>query len=825
MSKITPAMQQFMDIKNKHPDCLILFRMGDFYETFYEDAKLASRALEITLTKRGKKNGGGIPLAGIPYHALDNYLHKLVKQGIKVAIVEQLEDPKLAKGVVKRGVVRIVTPGTVTEDNILNEKDNNYIASIFYEGSFGLSIIDLSTGEFLTTITNDLENEIAKFNPSEILVPSMIKKNEAIENLKKKGYYLNYYEDRFFLYSQSYKVLSSHFNTHSLDGFGLKDKNIAVNSAGALLNYLIDTQKNTLNHIGKIKYYNNSDFMLIDNVTIRNLELINNIRDGTSTNTLLESIDETRTAMGARLLKKWIVNPLNQVDMINRRLNAVEELVNDTIARQDIIKSLKEIGDIERLISKINLGSANPRDLISIKNSILIIPILIKIISGCKSKILVKLQKMNPLLDIVKIIESSIKEEPPVMIREGNMIKRGYDEKLDEIHEIITNGKDFIRKLERKEQEKTGIKNLKIKFNRVFGYFFEITNKNLKLVPEDYIRKQTMANCERYITEELKTWEEKILGAEEKINTIEYEIFQKIIVDISKKTNEIQQLAINIANLDCINSTAIIASKYDYCKPEITNKNDITIKNARHVVIERIEDYYIPNDIEFVKENRLKIITGPNMAGKSTIMRTVSLIVLLSQIGSFVPATLAKIGIVDRIFSRVGAHDDITHGQSTFMVEMNEVAQILNNATNKSLIIMDEIGRGTSTFDGVAIAWSVAEYISNNIKCNTMFATHYHVLTKLEKNEGVKNYNISVKENKDDIIFLRKIIEGGTDKSYGIHVAKLAGMPSDVIENAKKIQFKLEEKDTMTEKIVVEKIRKTKTVEYKKAKQQTLFDL
>jgi len=800
MQKLTPAMQQYMDIKNKHPDCLILFRMGDFYETFFEDAKTASKALEIALTSRGHVNGTKIPLAGIPYHALDGYLSKLVKRGFRVAIVEQLEDPKQAKGVVKRDVVRIVTPGTVIEPHILDEKTNNYIASVYFDNRFGISIVDLTTGEFISTEADDLQI-LSRFQASEILVP-YTQKGFTKKHLKETTF-INEYEDRFFLSSLAVKKLTDHFQTQSMDGFGFKGRDLALSSAGALLNYLSDTQKSKLNHIKNINMYHSTDYMLIDDVTIRNLELISNIRDRSINNTLLHVLDNTKTPMGARMIRKWIIAPLRDQKQINDRHTAVQELCATIIIKQDLNKGLKSITDIERLISRINLGNASPRDLVALKNSLSKTKSVQNILSGAKSESLVQCSKFPDLSIVIKLIDKAIKDEPALLTREGNIIKTGYNPKLDEIRSIITNSKSYIRDLEKKERTRTQIKNLKIRFNRVFGYFFEVTKRNLDLVPDDYIRKQTMANCERFITEELKDLEEKVLTSEEKVYALEQELFSDVLASVSKETEYIQDTAKKLAVIDCINSLAAAAVDNNYTKPIITQDFDIHLSQSRHPIVEKLEESFIPNDINLNTDQSLLVITGPNMAGKSTVMRQVALICIMAQIGSFVPCKKAKIGIIDRIFSRVGAHDDITHGQSTFMVEMNEVASILNNATNQSLIIMDEIGRGTSTFDGVSIAWAVAEHISKNLKCKTMFATHYHVLTKLSEINGVENYNIAVQEDQDEITFLRKLIKGGTDKSYGIHVAKLSGMPKSVITKAREIQKSLEQNDNMHQEITI----------------------
>ncbi|MFA6888163.1 MAG: DNA mismatch repair protein MutS [Candidatus Woesearchaeota archaeon] len=794
----TPAMKQFHEIKALYPDCLILFRMGDFYETFYDDAVKASQILEITLTKRGKETDGTpVPLAGIPYHALEQYLAKLVRANVKVAICEQLEDPAKAKGIVKRGVVRVITPGTIIEQTLLSEKQNNYIMAIWHdETTAGIACADLSTSEFFCTEVpkNQIPHELVRYSPAEIIIDEAYKKTFApfIDYCQKKNIFITHIPAQFFSFSHAYPILTRHFNTLSLEGFGIESKRAAICAAGALLFHLKETQKSSLESMRKIRFISDNHFMILDETTLNNLEIIKNLHDGSIQYTLLNSIDNTITPMGGRLLRKWVLQPLLDKDAIDNRLDAVDELTKKVVIRQEFAEYLDKIYDIERIVSRINLGSGNARDLLALKHSLSWVPKIKNVLFFVESSMLKGLSSVETAGEIVQLLEEAIADDPPVTIREGNIIKQGFNIELDELHDICKNGKTYIKKLEQQEQEKTGIKTLKIGFNRVFGYFIEVTSKNLSLVPVHYIRKQTTANGERYITEELKQMEEKILSAEEKINLLEYELFQQIVRQISEQTEKLQTIAHTIAIIDVLHCFAETARQHNYCKPEITTDFDIIITDGRHPVVERIEKNYISNDIMIGLENRTMIITGPNMAGKSTVLRQVALIVLLSQIGCFVPATTATISVVDRIFCRVGARDDLSHGQSTFMVEMNETASILNNATEHSLVIMDEIGRGTSTYDGVSIAWSVAEYINNKIMAKTLFATHYHALTALDKLPGVKNYNIAVKEDKDDIIFLRKLITGGTDKSYGIHVAKLAGMPPDVIIRAKEIQQKLE---------------------------------
>lgn len=838
----TPAMKQFHETKTLYPDCLILFRMGDFYETFYEDAVKAAQVLEITLTKRGKeKDEQPIPLAGIPFHALEQYLAKLVRANIKVAICEQLEDPKKAKGVVKRGVVRIVTPGTIIEQTLLTEKSNNYIMAIAIEGAqasenkinaagekkVGIAVADLSTSEFFCTEVpvQEILNEIVRYNPSEIVINERSKKQNPQQAFLKvcetKNKFINTLQDFFFQYNNAYATITRHFKTQSLEGFGIEEKKAATCAAGALLFYLKETQKSNVSFIQKIKYVFNEQHMLLDETTLNNLEVMKSLHDASAKHTLLSAIDQTRTPMGGRMLKRWFMQPLIQKEGIENRLDAVDELRKKILMKEEIAEHLDKIYDIERIVSRLNLGCGNARDVLALKNSLAWIPQIKNILQMAESSMLKELSSIETCAEIVKLCEMAVAQDAPVSIREGNMIKTGFSKELDELHDICKNGKTYIKQMEQKEQERTGIKTLKIGFNRVFGYFIEVTAKNIPLIPKEYLRKQTTANGERYITEELKVMEEKILSAEEKINLLEYELFQEIVRQIIAQTEKLQNAAQSIGMLDVLHSFAQTARQQNYCKPEISEEFDIEIKEGRHPVIEQIEQQYIPNDIIMTKENRTMIITGPNMAGKSTVLRQIALITLLAQMGSFVPATQAKISIVDRIFCRVGAHDDLTHGQSTFMLEMNETASILNNATEKSLIIMDEIGRGTSTFDGVSIAWSVAEYINNRIEAKTMFATHYHALTNLEKYDGVKNYNIAVKEELDNIIFLRKLVQGGTDKSYGIHVAKLAGMPKEVIDRAKEIQAKLENESEMENKLQTKQC----FIVNEKAVQKSLFEL
>lgn len=813
-------MRQYVAVKQKHKDCIVLFRMGDFYETFYDDAVTVARDLEITLTSRGKGEKKA-PLAGIPYHALDNYLAKLVRKGHKVAIVEQVEDPKLAKGLVKRDVVRIVTPGTIIESQMLDSKSNNYLASLYVKkDKFSMALCDISTGEFLVIDEKNVEhlaNEIVKYNPKECIVPlTLLVNKELITNMEKNNIYVTNYDDRHFSYDNSINKIKTHFNVSSIEGFGINAESNAVNAIGALLAYIQDTQFSSLNYINKITLVNDDEFMRLDASTIRNLEILNNIKDNTSRGSLLSVLDRTVTAMGSRLLKKWIVEPLLNVNEINKRLNAVKHLKNNSMLREEIVSLLKGVNDVERLISKVNYGTANARDLLALKASLRHIPLVCKKLrpTVCDNQniLLSDLCMIDDFSALVELLENAVREDALATVREGNIIRPEFNEELKKLHEIKYNGKNFIQNIENKEREKTGIKNLRVGFNKVFGYFIEVSMSNLHLVPESYIRKQTRVNSERFITEELKEQEALILGAQEKIQALEYEIFQDVMKKVQNYTKEIQDTARKIAMIDVLAGFAKVSAENSYVMPEVNESNDIFLKDSRHPVVETIQTNFIPNDIN-INNYEIMVITGPNMAGKSTVLRQVALNVLMAQVGCFCAATEARIGVVDRIFTRVGAYDDLSMGQSTFMVEMIEAANILNNATSKSLIIFDEIGRGTSTFDGVSIAWSIVEYIYNKIKAKTMFATHYHVLNKLEAEyERVKNYNIAVEENGDDIIFLHKLVEGGTDKSYGVHVAKIAGLPREVVERAKQIQKKLEEEDEMMKKINAKHFIQQKTL-------------
>ncbi len=818
MAELSPMMQKYLETKKQYEDCILFYRLGDFYEMFFEDAITASRELEITLT--GKECGleERAPMAGVPYHAADNYISKLIDKGYKVAICEQLTDPKETKGMVERGVVRIVTPGTIVETNMLEERKNNYIMSIYKNGIyFGISVCDVSTGEFYSSEIKNTNNfpllldEIARYTPSEIVVNSMMSNcEEEMSKIKERfEVYITKFNDSFF--KEDYETIKAKFSitdNKQQEIENIEEKTLAVCSINALVEYLQQTQMTNLEHINKIQIYNISKYMCLDINARRNLEITEKLRDKTKKGTLLWVLDKTSTSMGGRLLRRWINDPLIDTTEIQDRLNAVEELKNNIMLRGDIIEALKKVYDIERLTGKMTYGNANARDMIALRNSLEKLPEVKSILSNCESKLIKELyNNLDELQDIHQLIDKAIVEEPPIAIKEGGIIKLGYDEEIDKLKLATTEGKNWILKLENEEKEKTGIKNLKIGFNKVFGYYIEITKSFFSQVPTDrYIRKQTLTNAERYITEELKQLENQILGAEEKVITLEYNVFIEIREEIAKNVKRLQQTALVISTLDVITSFAQVAEDMNYCKPIVNNEGKIDIKAGRHPVIEKMlgAGSFVDNDTYLDKdENRLSIITGPNMAGKSTYMRQVALITLMAQIGSFVPATEAKIGVVDKIFTRVGASDDLSMGQSTFMVEMMEVATILREATQNSLIVLDEIGRGTSTYDGLSIAWAVAEYIADKKTCGakTLFATHYHELTELEeKKEGIKNYSIAVKEKGEDIIFLRKIVKGGTDESYGIHVARLAGVPKIVTQNANNILRTLERKSVISNK-------------------------
>ena len=821
-SEFSPMMQEYLKTKEEYQDCILFYRLGDFYEMFFDDAIKASKELELTLTGKLCGQEERAPMCGIPFHAADAYIAKLIEKGYKVAICEQLEDPKQAKGIVKRGVIRVVTPGTVIESNLLDEKKNNYIMSVYKTGLYyGVSVCDVSTGDFRTTQIAENNNfpklldEISKFNPAEIIVnPFMYDSLEEISKIKERfEVYISRVKEEAFS-KNTEKLLQNYLfvNDHEEKIESLEDKELIVSSINGLLDYLIETQKTNLDHINKIIVYTTTKYMSLDISARRNLEITEKMRDKSKKGTLLWVLDKTSTSMGGRQLRRWLNDPLVDVWEINNRLEAVKELKDNIILRGDAIEALKKVYDMERLAGRIAYGNATGRDMISLKNSTNQLPLVKKVLENTNAKLLRHLyENLDELTDIHDLIEEAIVDEPPMSIKEGNLIKIGYNEEIDQLKKASTQGKTWLVELESKEREQTGIKGLKIGFNRVFGYYLEVTKSNMDLVPDRYIRKQTLTNGERYITEELKNLENQILGAEERVINLEYNAFVEIRDDIEGKIRRIQKSAEVISILDVLCSLAQVAEDMNYVEPIVDNSGVIDIKDGRHPVIEKMlpAGSFVQNDTYLDKgDSRLAIITGPNMAGKSTYMRQVALITLMAQIGSFVPASSAKIGVVDKIFTRVGASDDLSMGQSTFMVEMMEVATILKNATSNSLVILDEIGRGTSTYDGLSVAWAVAEYIADKERCGakTLFATHYHELTDLEnKLEGIKNYSIAVKEKGEDIIFLRKIVNGGTDESYGVHVARLAGVPKDVTKRANEILRSLERKNILNGKQIESK--------------------
>jgi len=787
-------MKQYQGIKEKYRDAIVLFRLGDFYEMFGEDAKVASKILQIALTTRDKGKEQPVPMCGIPYFASETYIAKLIKAGHKVAICEQVEDPKEAKGIVKREVVKVITPGTHFPEH---PKENNYILSFMPQGKkHGIAIADVSTGEFIVYETSKpLEDEISRYEPTEIVIPESLKDDIHYTEVL-KNFYVSPVEDWAYDYAEAYKALLRHFKVSSLEGYGCEGMTAAISSAGALITYLEETQKDNL-RFRKISPYNQSSYMFLDASTQRNLELIRNLKDGSTEGSLLWALDETLTPMGGRYLRNSILRPLVDIEEIRKRQQAVKYLVEDYELTDTLRINLRRIQDIERLAQKVATGSANARDMIAIKNSLLHLPQIKSALAKAQESHLNSIGKSIPELShIAELIEKGIVEHPPMAVKDGGIIKTGYNKDIDELRAISVNTKDYIAALEAEEKQKTGINSLKIGYNKVFGYYIEVTKANLHQVPDRYIRKQTLVGGERFITPELKEYESKVLGAEEKLKALEYEVFGKILSTVRESVPELMDASEYLAQVDFLLSLAIVAKRHNYAMPRITDDTTINITNGRHPVLERLplSERFIPNDTYMDGETRrLLIITGPNMAGKSTYMRQVALIILMAQIGGFVPADDAVIGIVDRIFTRIGASDFLTKGQSTFMVEMIETANILNNASDRSLILLDEVGRGTSTFDGISIAWATAEYISKYIKARTLFATHYNELTDLAHTlEGAKNCNIAVKEWGDEIIFLRKIEDGPADKSYGIQVARLAGLPDEVITKAKDVLRGLE---------------------------------
>ena len=841
MAQMTPMMQQYMDTKNEYKDCILFYRLGDFYEMFFEDALTCSRELEITLTGKNCGLEEKAPMCGVPFHSVDGYLNKLISKGYKVAICEQVEDPKSAKGLVKREVVRIVTPGTNLNTQALDESRNNYLMSIVYTtNAYGISAIDITTGDYyVTEVENErkLLDEINKFSPSEIICnDSFYVSGIDIEDLRGRlAISVSALEPWYFDDDLCIRSLKNHFHVGDLQGLGLTDYTIGTIAAGSIMQYLYETQKNALIHITKMIPYVTSKYMLLDSSTRRNLELTETLREKQKRGSLLWVLDKTKTAMGARLLRNYVEQPLIHAEHINDRLDAIEELNASAITREELREYLNPIYDLERLISKVSYKNTNARDLIAFKTSLEMLPHIKTLLQEFKkSELKGAGEELDVLSDIYQMIDNSIEEDPPLSVREGGFIKEGYSEEVDILRKAKTEGKDWLAELEAREREATGIKNLRIKFNKVFGYYLEVTNSYQDLVPMNWVRKQTLANAERYTTDELKKLEDTILGAEDKLFALEYELFCEIREKIASEISRIQATAKLIAKIDTYASLALVAERNNYVRPDINTDGIIEIQEGRHPVVEQMiqNDLFVTNDTYLNnKGKRVSIITGPNMAGKSTYMRQTALIVLMAQIGCFVPAKKANIGIVDRIFTRVGASDDLASGQSTFMVEMTEVANILNNATKDSLLILDEIGRGTSTFDGLSIAWAVVEHISSTrlLGAKTLFATHYHELTELEgKLEGVNNYCIAVKEQGDDIVFLRKIVKGGADKSYGIQVAKLAGIPAGVLNRAHEIAEQLSNHDIAQTAKRIE-VRQDEVLEALRAKnvesfQMSIFD-
>ncbi|MEK6546508.1 MAG: DNA mismatch repair protein MutS [Nitrospinota bacterium] len=821
-NETTPAMRQYQTIKKDYPDSILFFRIGDFYEMFFEDALVASKALNITLTSRDKNKENPVPMCGVPHHAVDIYIGRLIKKGFKVAVCEQMEDPKVVKGLVKREVIRVITPGTVLNPHLLGEKENNFFVSLYPDkNGYGLAVIDISTGDFRVAefsyssdiqqenVIKRIKNEFLKLEPKEVLMPKSFSEEQRGSILtsdiilflqNELSAAVNYCEDRVYDYEYTYKMLLDQFKTISLDGFGCQDIPLAVSAAGAAIYYFRETQKSPLTHLYRMSLLRSDEHMNLDFSTQRNLELIRRNYDGSRDGSLLGLMDLTVTSMGGRKLKEWILKPLINIEKIKRRHDAVGSLKDSHKVRKDIRDNLNKVLDMERLTARITLSATNARDLIALKNSIIPLKKIRELLGEIPRGEIINemLSNWDDLSDILELIDISINDDPPLSLKDGGLIKGGYNRELDEFRGVRRNGRDWIVGMEVAERERTGIANLKVGYNKVFGYYIEITKKHLSKVPANYIRKQTVATGERYISPELKEYEEKILGAEEKIKDIEYKIFEEIRKKIAAEGKRILSMAGILSEIDVLSTFAEIASIYNYTCPMVNDGDVVEIADGRHPILERIieGERFIPNDACLDSNNQIMIITGPNMAGKSTYMRQVALIVLMAQVGSFVPAREAKIGIVDRIFTRVGAQDYLQKGHSTFMVEMNETANILNNATSRSLIILDEIGRGTSTFDGISIAWSVVEYLHHNTRAKTLFATHYHELTELAMTlDRVKNYNVAVREWNEEIIFLRKIIEGGADKSYGIQVARLAGLPEEIIERAKEVLMNLENKE------------------------------
>lgn len=830
---VTPLMAQYAKVKESYPDTVLLFRVGDFFETFDEDAKTASKVLGITLTKRANGAAGEVPLAGFPHHAIDTYLPKLVRAGYRVAVCEQTENPKFAKGIVKREVVEVVTPGVAISDKLLDHKKNNFLLSIFIENEIaGLSFADISTGEFQTyeVKQSELVQQFGAINPSEILIPKKLKMilepliTKSIPNAR-----ITKVDDWIFDFSYGTELLMNHFNTKTLKGFGIEKFHTGICAAGAALNYLRETQKTALSHINKISRFNPSDYMLLDYSTKRNLEITFTMQDGEREGSLISILDKTETSMGGRMLKKWITSPLRKLEPILKRQECVEEFVNNKTLRKNLQNELSEIGDLERLISKVCTGRVNPREIVSLKTSLKKIPLIKQLLDQSSVETITAINgKLNPLESLIEKIENAIADDPPLAITDGGIIRKGYNVELDELRSLSTNAKEWIANLQKTERERTKISSLKVSYNKVFGYYIEISNANKEKAPDNYIRKQTLVNGERFITPELKEYEDKILNAQENIHNLEYKLFDEIRTAVAAETEVIQETAQLIAMLDCYQSLAECASEYNYSKPELNNSDALEIIEGRHPVVERIlppGEKFTPNNCKLSSaEEQIVILTGPNMAGKSVYLRQVGLLVLMAQIGSYIPAKEASIGLVDRIYTRVGASDNISAGESTFLVEMQEAANILNNATSKSLILLDEIGRGTSTFDGISIAWAITEYLHENphLKAKTLFATHYHELNEMaDIFPRIRNYKVDVREYGDKVIFLHKVTPGGADHSYGIQVAQMAGLPQFVTNRAKEILVNLEGKE-----LTPYEIKKAKMTKFKQDEMQiSLFEM
>ncbi len=805
MVKATPMVQQYLSIKQQYPDAILFYRMGDFYEMFFEDAKIASRILEIALTSRNKKDEEPIPMCGVPHHAARNYIARLIERGFKVALCEQVEDPAKAKGLVKRDVVRVITPGLVVDTEILDARSNNFLMSLFVcQGRYGIAHLDISTGTFRVTESSDFDkitDECRRITPSESLLAQSHRESPEIEALTKilGATSLNFLADKHFELETARTRLLKQFKTHSLEGFGCNEWGAGISAAGSLLHYVDETQKGDLVHITGITSYSLSDFMVVDEVSKRNLELFETIWSGSKRGSLLGIVDQTVTAMGARLLRSWLQYPLLDVEQIKLRSDAVEKAKENLSVRRSMRQALQEIHDLQRLNARIALNRCNARDLVALKHSIESLPEIRALLNQLPSPLFERItSKWDDLADVAGLVDDAISDDPPLTTREGGMIKPGFDEGLDELIRSSRDGKDWISGLEAKERQATGIKTLKVGFNKVFGYYIEVRKSHIKSVPVHYVRKQTLVNAERFITEDLKVYETKVLGAEEKRNQLEYELFCVVREKVAQNNRRIARMADVVSSVDVLLALAELADQNGYVKPRVHGGDSITLKESRHPVVEKLvsSERFVPNTIEMdASERQVHIITGPNMAGKSTLLRQVALLVLMAQIGSFIPAEEASIGIVDRVFTRVGALDSLAEGRSTFMVEMQETANILNNATERSLVILDEIGRGTSTYDGLSIAWAVAEYLHNwqDRGIKTLFATHYHELTDLALTKPrVKNYNIAVKEWNEEIIFLRKLVEGSTNRSYGIQVARLAGVPTEVLKRAKEILKNIE---------------------------------